>query len=165
MWEKEQLYEPHTSQTCENNTNGHERPDGTCPRSPLLQLEDKYLDVVTVVLSSWSHASGQAPGLFNGWQDKWATEGMKWLRKDEGMRESFTNSLWDTACVWFWVWAKCVLARGGNCWADRFQTARPRDPSFVLPVLTSDSCVLSHYLNCITLITIHYGYNLISIHI
>lgn len=84
MWEKEQLYEPHTSQTCENNTDGHERPDGTCPRSLLPQLEDKYLDVV---LFSWSHPSGPAPGLFNGWQDKWAKEGMKWLRKDEGTRE------------------------------------------------------------------------------
>lgn len=52
MWDEEQVCEAHASQTCENNTKGHERPDGTCPQSPLPQLEDEYLDVVAVVIAS-----------------------------------------------------------------------------------------------------------------
>lgn len=52
MSEKEKLHQPHKSQTCENDTDGQEQPDGTRPRSPAPQLEDKHLDVVAMVISS-----------------------------------------------------------------------------------------------------------------
>lgn len=53
MSEKEKLHQPHKSQTCGNDTDGHGQPDGTRPRSSAPQLEDKHLDVVAMVTSSW----------------------------------------------------------------------------------------------------------------
>lgn len=37
--------------------------------------------------------SGPPPGLFNGWRDKWAEEGMKWLRKDDEIKNVFVREV------------------------------------------------------------------------